>query len=276
MASAPPAVITLKQDFLSAQTRVLSQPLNPSRTWRQTQTTNNSDSYSGYLPEKAVDDALFRLNHRLAQHARRVYAPQATRHVAEQIDQLYWAAAAALPGDNDGGDEETAVGEESLSVGADLADTKIIASLPSTWDANDETVGDEEEAKRRYEELVASLQGLAARKQDISGRVVRLRRMQALLEPFDNTATAATNQDEGGGETGKSVQDNLITRNGEVEKELQRMRMLLARVGGRVSQLPSRSTERGDGDTDEVMLDYDTSLVDDFERRKVDQLLERF
>ena len=39
-----------------------------------------------------MDDALYRLNHALQQHARRVYAPQATRHVAEQIEALYLEA----------------------------------------------------------------------------------------------------------------------------------------------------------------------------------------
>lgn len=35
------------------------------------------------------------------------------------------------------------------------------------------------------------------------------------------------------------VQDALITRDGAAEKELERMRVLLARVGGRVAGLPS-------------------------------------
>ena len=120
MAPAPPTVVTLKQDFLSAQTRLLSQPLGPSRAWR----TANENHEEG-LPEKAVDDALFKLNHRLQQHARRVYPPNATRHVAEQIDQLYWNAAVAAKegragdsGDDDGNDDGAAA--EALNVGADL------------------------------------------------------------------------------------------------------------------------------------------------------------
>lgn len=40
------------------------------------------------------------------------------------------------------------------------------------------------------------------------------------------------------GEDGSGVQENLVTRNGELEKELERMRMLLVRVGGRVGTLP--------------------------------------
>lgn len=85
---APPTVLALKTSFLSAQTRLLAQPLAPSRSWR----SENAEAEDG-ISEKALDDALFRLNHQLQQHSRRVHAPQATRHVAEQIDRLYWDAA---------------------------------------------------------------------------------------------------------------------------------------------------------------------------------------
>ncbi len=110
----PHTVVSLKQDFLSAQTRLLSQPLSPSRTW-----LNANDNNEEGLPEKAVDDALFKLNHRLQQHSRRVYAPQATRHVAEQIDQLYWNTAVAA---SEGRDDEDQDGgpTEGLTVSADL------------------------------------------------------------------------------------------------------------------------------------------------------------
>ncbi|KAK4131317.1 hypothetical protein BT67DRAFT_388295, partial [Trichocladium antarcticum] len=114
MAPTPPTVVSLKQSFLTAQTLHLSQPLAPTRAWRN---TNNGDD-SG-LPERAIDDALAKLNHRLQQHTRRVYAPQATRHVAEQIDQLYWnaAEAASQRDDDQDGDIDMA---EGLSLGADL------------------------------------------------------------------------------------------------------------------------------------------------------------
>lgn len=83
-----PTILTLKQNFLTTQTRLLAQPAEPSRAWRR---GNNHDAAAGdgSLPDRAVDDALYRLNHTIQQHARRVYASQATRHVAEQIDRLY-------------------------------------------------------------------------------------------------------------------------------------------------------------------------------------------
>lgn len=74
--------------------------------------------------------------------------------------------------------------------------------------------------------------------------------MQALLRPFE-----------------ANVQENLVTRNGEIEKELERMRVLLVRVAGRVGQLPDKESD----DADEVMED-----LDELERRKVDSLLSGF
>lgn len=130
MAPAQPTVLSLKQSFLTAQTRLLSQPLTPTRAWHNTNTnTNNTNNTTSTneapaatptppLPPKAVDDALFKLNHRLQQHARRAYAPQATRHVAEQIEQLYWNAAEEA---QRGGEDEDVMGEGELGdeVGGD-------------------------------------------------------------------------------------------------------------------------------------------------------------
>ena len=113
----PPTILAHKTDFLTSQTLQLSRPLWPSNVWRASNNTSNNNSDRGAdesnveentappLSEKAIDDALYRLNHALQQHARRVYAPQATRHVAEQIEALYLEAGErALRGRDD--DEE--------------------------------------------------------------------------------------------------------------------------------------------------------------------------
>jgi hypothetical protein len=128
MAPTPPTVLSVKQSFLTTQTRLLSQPLAPSRTWRS---NNNSNDNENAIPEKALDDALFKLNHRLQQHSRRVYAPQATRHVAEQIDQLYWnAAEAATSARRDDEEVEEDEAAEALNMGADLG-MNILIYLPT-------------------------------------------------------------------------------------------------------------------------------------------------
>lgn len=106
MARPAPSILDLKQDFLTAQTRLLSQPLQPSRAWRRANEAAGEDENYRRVSEKAVDDALFRLNQTLQQHAKRVYPPQATRQVTEQIDALYLAATERRGVDGDDGDDE--------------------------------------------------------------------------------------------------------------------------------------------------------------------------
>ncbi|KAK4156276.1 kinetochore Sim4 complex subunit Fta4 [Chaetomidium leptoderma] len=327
MAPTPPTVVSLKQSFLTTQTRLLSQPLAPTRAWQSSNNKNNknnnnnnnnetSNENPAALPEKAIDDALFKLNHRLQQHARRVYAPQATRHVAEQIDQLYWnaaeaAAAAAAPHSSrgDAAEEEAGGTEEEdgimegggLTLGADLADPNIIATLPLEWETTTTTTTTHPHPleTKRYAELAADLHALAERKRQAAARVARLRGMQPLLAPFSSDAAAAShhhpdgdgdggggNGGGGNGNGGGGVQENLVTRNGEVEAELNRMRMLLARVGGRVGQLREQQSGGGGGGRESSVGSLFSDQgggggpgVEDVEmdeRRKVGLLLERF
>jgi hypothetical protein len=269
---APPTIIALKAGFLANQTRLLSQPLNPSRSWR-----NANEAADDGIPERQLDDALFRLNHALQQHTRRVYAPQATRHVAEQIDQLYWNAGEKVA------EASREAGAEGLDAGLDMsmapndpcvtcqaphmltftfkADSETINSLPATWewerDVNEHPI----EAKR-YSELVGQLQALNAERARAEDNTLRLRHMSELLRPFQSD------------DEGRGVQENLITRDGEVEREMERMRMLLARVGARLGHLRERSELDSSG-----LNEGDAMLVDDVdvdEKRKVNDLLNNF
>lgn len=107
---APPTIIAHKSAFLTAQTLQLSQNLTLSSAWR-----NANDAAEQSLPQRMVDEALYRLNHTLQQHVRRVYPPQATRQVAEQIDSLF------LDVGGPGGDQESDDdGTEDLREGIDL------------------------------------------------------------------------------------------------------------------------------------------------------------
>ena len=138
----PPTILAHKTDFLTSQTLQLSRALIPSNAWKTSNRSVRSvpeseateESSALPLSDKVVDDALYRLNHALQQHARRVYAPQATRHVAEQIEALYLEAGErALRGreedEDEGGDAENidgALGGEGgqvkrLRVGLDFS-----------------------------------------------------------------------------------------------------------------------------------------------------------
>ncbi|KAI0394062.1 kinetochore Sim4 complex subunit Fta4 [Xylariaceae sp. FL0594] len=262
---APPTIIAHKSTFISTQTLHLSQPLEPSAAWRR----NNENEGSG-LPARAVEDAIYRLNHVLAQHARRAYAPQASRHVAEQIEGLFHRHNHDRHAEEDGvgvgvGEEEEDDGRRGLSlrVGMDFTTDEAIASLPSTWDQSptSSTSPDPLEAKR-YAELASTLSSLSARRKSVRDRVDRLRRMRDLLAPFITTDTDGT--DAGG----NKVQQNLITRNGDIERELERMRLLLVRVAGRVAALPDPDPEDKEGG-DVMDIDFDA-----LERDKITRLLD--
>ncbi|OAQ58233.1 kinetochore protein fta4 [Pochonia chlamydosporia 170] len=84
MADTAPTIPSLKESFISAQTNILSQPLAPSRIWRR---NNNASSHP--IPARILDDVLFNVNQTIQLHQRRVYPPQATYNVAEQISNLY-------------------------------------------------------------------------------------------------------------------------------------------------------------------------------------------
>ncbi|KAI8623160.1 kinetochore Sim4 complex subunit Fta4 [Xylariaceae sp. FL1651] len=278
---APPTIIAHKSTFLANQTLHLSQALTPSTAWR----TANERAQDG-LSARVVDDALYRLNHTLTQHARRVYAPQASRHVAEQVEGLFREEAERAlrdeedeeeDGNNDieshGGSRREAGGErQRLRIGADFATDDAIASLPSTWDTHKpREASDHPLEARRYAELAATLTSLSARRREAREKVERLRRMAALLKPFNSNNDNTQPQQAGDSHTTTSVQESLIMRNGEVERELERMRLLLARVAGRVAQLPDKSAAAAMDNQETAIDSMDIDLI---ERDKVDRLLD--
>ncbi|KAI1800022.1 kinetochore Sim4 complex subunit Fta4 [Daldinia bambusicola] len=273
---APPTILAHKSSFLTAQTLHLSQSLAPSSTWRA---SNQRIPDGGGLSDRVVDEALYRANHILQQHARRVYAPQASRHVAEQIETLYLEAAErAVRGeggrgddDDDGVDIGTGIGRggpKFLMVGADFASDEVIASLPSTWDQYSASQSDAHPAEAtRYADLATSLSLLSSRRKETRARLDRLRRMRNLLAPFSSSSSSSSNAPEAGESAAEKVQPNLVTRDGEMEKELERMRVLLVRVAARVAQLPDPEP----GEEGAVVEDLEV-----VERRKVERLLDGF
>jgi hypothetical protein len=84
MTAPAPTIPALKESFITAQTNLLSQPVVPSRIWRR-----NNNASSQPIPTRVVDDALFSLNQTIQLHCRRVYPPQASYNVAEQISNSY-------------------------------------------------------------------------------------------------------------------------------------------------------------------------------------------
>ncbi|KKF94930.1 hypothetical protein CFO_g2709 [Ceratocystis platani] len=254
---APPTILALKQAFITTQTGLLANDLVPSPAWLEAQATVDDP-----LPARAVDDALFRLSHTLTQHSRR-----ATER---------------------GADVNTADGDMSNGVGrhVDISMTKAISNLPPTWPSETQAHAFPAESQR-YTHLVTSLTNLDAQRAAVLARVQRLRRIRASLAPLqpipskrarshsegpdtdagpdanaDGHVAAQGSEEDGNEAVRNAIQENLVARNGAMEKELERMRVLLARVGGRVSRLKAESDE-------ELVLD-----LREAEKKKVDALLD--
>ncbi|KAG7109136.1 Inner kinetochore subunit fta4 like protein [Verticillium longisporum] len=233
-----PTVISLKQAFLESQTRLLSRDLTPTRRWR----ADNAAAVEP-LPVAGIDDALLGLAQILQQHARRIYPPQSTRLIAEQIDKLYQTEDETTTWDSD----------ELLASNADLTDENSIASLPPTWPLSKDLDALPMEAKR-YADHVSVLNALVARRTQVHKRVEQLRRLEKAIQPFRIS------------DDGLGLQENVVTRGGEVERELERMRMLLVRVSGRIASLPTPNSEGR----------KETHSIAGAEADKIQQLLREF
>jgi hypothetical protein len=100
-----------------------------------------------------------------------------------------------------------------------------IEALPPSWPIESDLDKYAEEAEQ-YEAIVLRLTQLSEERKQIRQRVEQLRRIKGAILPLSTDET--------------SVQDNLITRQGPIEQELDRMRTLLARVTRRVADLPDQ------------------------------------
>lgn len=98
----------------------------------------------------------------------------------------------------------------------------------------------------RYQQLQARLVALNAKRQAQEDQLVQYKQLQQLLEPFKDPQT--------------NVQPNLVTKDGELGKELDRMRILMARVSHGMqglkkgSENTDRATEKGMGRSTEEKL----------------------
>ncbi|RAL11098.1 kinetochore subunit FTA4 family protein [Aspergillus homomorphus CBS 101889] len=197
----------LKSSFIRAQVRLLSESLIPPEDWRHYASEATEDE----LSDKVVGDALKKFNASLKQHNRIVYSSQAVQHVAQQIASLYWSSVNQAMRDR---------GSllQGVEKSVDLSSHLNIAQLP--LELEDPNANDEDRA--RYQELREQLVSLDSLRKQRQRRLNQLRQLQRLLEPFQSP------QD--------NIQPNLVTRDGELVQELEKMRMLVARVGGRIEQ----------------------------------------
>ncbi|KAF2231719.1 hypothetical protein EV356DRAFT_518271 [Viridothelium virens] len=208
-------VVAFKSAFLKAQIRILSQGLQIPDSWL------NDDRE---LPLALVEDVLRQANRLLRQHVKAAYSSLAIRHVAEQIDKLYWNAAEPLL-------EQGEISDDLPRRDADLTLDETISQLPSSWADPDtslsferrETQLEDFAEQSSYSDSVSQLRSLAKRRAVLRTRLDQLRALKDILDPFR--------------EPQSRVQPNLTTKDGELARELTRMRALTARVGGRLGEL---------------------------------------
>lgn len=84
-ATPAPTILDLKLAFLRSQIQALSAPLRIPVNYQP-------PDEDQAIRQRSIDDALFQLNARIQEHAKLVYSAPAQRHVAEQLDALYWMA----------------------------------------------------------------------------------------------------------------------------------------------------------------------------------------
>ena len=125
-----------------------------------------------------------------------------------------------------------------------------------------------EEDLEGYATAHANLVSLAARRTAAQNRLAQLQSLRKLLVPYQNPQT--------------NIQPNLVTRNGELGKELDRMRILLARVTGAIQQQgrgrangdESGGLEDGEGLSGATVTEMDVGQVRGNQRSEQEKLNE--
>lgn len=147
-----------------------------------------------------------------------VFSQQSQRHVAEQIETLHWNMVNV---ELDEAELDTSV----LRRDADLTTSSTIEALPEEFDdvlihpALPVNADEAETYNGLRNELFKHSQHRDALKQ----KLARYKALQKLMEPLDDPQT--------------NIQPNLVTRDGALSTELDRTRVLLARVTGRVADI---------------------------------------
>lgn len=160
-----------------------------------------------------------------------------------------------------------------------IADAKTISALPENWPLEKDAETYPVEVKR-FAELAESLKELSVEREALLLRVRRLRALRDGLAPFQ----ASTDDTVDDNAAAAHVQRHLVTKNGELEQELERTRILMARVGGRVARLIQKESQNkastvGSNDEDSLFEDREDSVpvaLEEDARRKVNDLLDRF
>ncbi|KAL2431789.1 hypothetical protein ABEF95_013868 [Exophiala dermatitidis] len=237
------SITAIKAAFIRSQVRQLCAPLEASPDWHggnRPPTTKGDHGRPGNLNDKAVQDIVAKVNDEIRKHNRMVYSAQSQRHVAEQIETLYWNIVSAECGDDADADPDADPNAVVVPRDAELTQTPattIETLLPEQYTdlhlhpQPDPHPGHGHEAEA-YTTLREELVETARKRDALRQKLARYRHLQSLLEPLDDPQT--------------NIQPNLVTRDGELGKELDRTRILLARVTGRVGEMKNLNATTSD------------------------------
>ncbi|KKZ62332.1 hypothetical protein EMCG_03250 [[Emmonsia] crescens] len=221
-------ITEIKSSFVRNQIRILSAALTPSEEWRDYGPASDDD-----IPDKMVEDVLQKLNAVLKKHNRAVFSSQAIHHVARQIESLYWNS---IDPESNGELSQGLVVEK----GTDLTNSRSIARLPEKWRDDDEI---DEDDKLRYQQLHRRLLELDSQRKKQQDRLAQYKQLKELLEPFKDPQM--------------NIQPNLVTRDSPLGQEIDRMRMLVAKITSRIGRA-GRSVELEGAS--QSMIDPDAKL----------------
>lgn len=122
-----------------------------------------------------------------------------------------------------------------------IGDDEVVSALPETW--SEEASEQAPEQAARYEALQQRLVEASERRKSLKEKIAGYKEMHGLVGMFG---------EEGG------VQENLVTRKGPVEEELDKMRLKMLRIERVLQGLPRRE---GVEDEDVYMdVEQDESL----------------
>ncbi|KAK9354467.1 kinetochore Sim4 complex subunit Fta4 [Lipomyces doorenjongii] len=230
MASTAASVYDAKRAFVDSQARIFAVPLRPSVRWlRQHPNAAQSPALERVLRQRessgsnivGSDVNRLLLVHTLQRrHVRQVYSSQALQHVALQIDGLRRnrnataiAPLVVVPAVS----ERQAV----LRGEAELSEPESIEALPEFWP---EISAEDSSLTEKYSVLRHQLFALSSALVSARRRRAHAAELHSLVSLFRDPA--------------QTVQPNLVARDGTIEQELTRMRVLLARLASRLPPKP--------------------------------------
>ncbi|KAK9486560.1 kinetochore Sim4 complex subunit Fta4 [Lipomyces starkeyi] len=222
------SVYDAKRAFVDSQARIFAVPLRPSVRWlRQHPNAAQSPAalervlrqreLSGSNIGGSDANKLLLAVHTLQRrHVRQVYSSQALQHVALQIDGLHrnrkTTAVAPLV-------VVAAVSEQQavLRGETELSEPESIEALPEFWP---ESSAEDSALTEKYSVLRDQLFALSSALVSARRRRDHATELHSLVSLFRDPV--------------QTVQPNLVARDGTIEQELTRMRVLLARLASRL------------------------------------------